>query len=98
MVDVQEFSFPDAVRLWDTLFSDPGGRTDCLLRTCVAMLVNVRGELLQVCASDQHKPFRFQILLTSVTQFLYFYRFHASHCITVECFHWKTSSRKSEES
>ncbi|EIE25999.1 RabGAP/TBC protein [Coccomyxa subellipsoidea C-169] len=43
----QEFSFPDAVRLWDTLFSDPGGRTDCLLRTCVAMLVNVRGELLQ---------------------------------------------------
>ncbi|KAK9915756.1 hypothetical protein WJX75_003726 [Coccomyxa subellipsoidea] len=42
----QEFSFPDAVRLWDTMFSDPAGRTDCLLRICVAMLVNIRGELL----------------------------------------------------
>ena len=47
-MDAQEFSFPDAVRLWDTLFSDPAGRTDCLLRTCVAMLNNVRTELLQV--------------------------------------------------
>jgi len=46
---MQEFSFPDAVRLWDTLFSDAGGRTDCLLRICVAMLLNIRGELLQVC-------------------------------------------------
>lgn len=45
---LQEFSFPDAVRLWDTLFSDAGGRTDCLLRICVAMLLNIRGELLQV--------------------------------------------------
>lgn len=45
---LQEFSFPDAVRLWDTLFSDPAGRTDCLLRICVAMLINVRTELLQV--------------------------------------------------
>ena len=44
----QEFPFPDAVRLWDTLFSDPAGRTDCLLRICVAMLINVRTELLQV--------------------------------------------------
>ena len=47
---LQEFSFPDAVRLWDTLFSDPAGRTDCLLRICVAMLINVRTELLQVPA------------------------------------------------
>ena len=45
---LQEFSFPDAVRLWDTLFSDPAGRTDCLLRICAAMLINVRTELLQV--------------------------------------------------
>ena len=45
---LQEFQFPDAVRLWDTLFSDPAGRTDCLLRICVAMLINVRTELLQV--------------------------------------------------
>lgn len=53
---MQEFSFPDAVRMWDTLFSDGAGRTDCLLRMCVAMLVNVRAELLQVvrfcCPSD----------------------------------------------
>lgn len=44
----QEFPFPDAVRLWDTLFSDTAGRSDCLLRLCVAMLMNVRGEILQV--------------------------------------------------
>ncbi|KAK9834207.1 hypothetical protein WJX81_008458 [Elliptochloris bilobata] len=43
----QEFPFPDAVRLWDTLFADSGGRTDCLLRVCTAMLLNVREELLQ---------------------------------------------------
>lgn len=44
----QEFPFPDVVRLWDTLFSDIGGRTGCLLRMCIAMLVNVRSEILQV--------------------------------------------------
>ena len=44
----QEFSFPDSVRLWDTIFSDTEGRTDCLLRICVAMLINVRADLLQV--------------------------------------------------
>ena len=43
----QEFSFPDAVRLWDALFADPAGRGDCLLRVCVAMLLNVRPQLLQ---------------------------------------------------
>lgn len=42
----QEFPFPDAVRIWDTLLSDPGGRMDCLLRVCVALLLNVRQELL----------------------------------------------------
>ena len=36
------------MRLWDTLFADAGGRTDCLLRVCTAMLLNVREELLQV--------------------------------------------------
>jgi hypothetical protein len=40
------------VRLWDTLFSDPAGRTDCLLRICVAMLINVRTELLQVLPEE----------------------------------------------
>ncbi len=30
------------------VLSDPAGRTDCLLRSCVAMLINARTELLQV--------------------------------------------------
>jgi hypothetical protein len=42
----QEFSFPDAVRIWDTLLADPGGRMDCLLRVCLALLINVRQQLL----------------------------------------------------
>jgi Rab-GTPase-TBC domain len=44
----QEFAFPDAMRLWDTLLGDARGRLDCLLRICVAMLLSVRQELLQV--------------------------------------------------
>ena len=36
------------MRLWDSLLSDPAGRTDCLLRLCTAMLLHVRQELLQV--------------------------------------------------
>lgn len=44
----QEFSFPDAMRLWDSLLSDPAGRTDCLLRLCTAMLLHVRQQLLEV--------------------------------------------------
>ncbi len=44
----QEFPFPDALRLWDSLLSDPAGRSDCLLRLCTAMLLHVRQELLQV--------------------------------------------------
>lgn len=43
----QEFSFPDAVRIWDTLLSDPGGRMDCLLRVCLALIMNVRQQLLE---------------------------------------------------
>ena len=43
----QEFPFPDVMRLWDTLLSDPAGRTDCLLRLCIAMLQIVREDLLQ---------------------------------------------------
>ncbi|KAK9818717.1 hypothetical protein WJX74_002076 [Apatococcus lobatus] len=43
----QEFPFPDVVRLWDTLLSDSAGRTKCLLQLCVAMLCNIRSELLQ---------------------------------------------------
>ena len=44
----QEFSCPDVTRLWDTMLSDPAGRTDSLLRLCMAMLLNLRDELLQV--------------------------------------------------
>lgn len=43
----QEFSFPDVLRLWDALLADPGGRTDCLLRVCLAMVLLVREELLK---------------------------------------------------
>lgn len=45
---LQEYSFPDVVRLWDTLLVDAAGRADCLLRVCIAMLVHVREELLAV--------------------------------------------------
>ncbi len=52
----QEFPFPDALRLWDSLLSDPAGRMDFLLRLCAAMVLNVREELLQVdgCLGDVH--------------------------------------------
>jgi hypothetical protein len=58
---MQEFSFPDVVRLWDTLLADPAGRADCLLRLCIAMLVHVRAELLAVstcvtCDICRYKP------------------------------------------
>jgi hypothetical protein len=43
----QEFPFPDAVRLWDSILSDANGRLDCLLRVCLAMLLNVREQLLE---------------------------------------------------
>jgi len=42
----QEFPFPDAVRIWDTLLADPRGRMDCLLRICLALLIGVRARLL----------------------------------------------------
>lgn len=43
----QEFAFPDVVVLWDALLSDPGGRADCLLRLCCAMLLHLRELLIQ---------------------------------------------------
>ncbi|EFJ41677.1 hypothetical protein VOLCADRAFT_83978 [Volvox carteri f. nagariensis] len=42
----QEFAFPDTLRIWDTILSDPHGRMDCLLRICVAMILNV-GSILR---------------------------------------------------
>ncbi|KAH7624866.1 hypothetical protein Ndes2526B_g00233 [Nannochloris sp. 'desiccata'] len=50
----QEFNFPDVIRLWDALVLDDsdsnatgGGRSECLLRICLAMVLLVRDELLQ---------------------------------------------------
>lgn len=42
----QEFAFPDALRLWDSILSDPDGRSDCLRRLCLGMVMLVRNELL----------------------------------------------------
>ncbi|MEW5317161.1 MAG: hypothetical protein WDW38_008487 [Sanguina aurantia] len=42
----QEFAFPDAMRIWDTILSDPHGRMDCLLRICTAMILNIRHVLI----------------------------------------------------
>ncbi|KAG1661850.1 hypothetical protein FOA52_011617 [Chlamydomonas sp. UWO 241] len=43
----QEFDLPDTLRLWDAILADPHGRADALLRVCCAMVVHVRGTLLQ---------------------------------------------------
>lgn len=37
-----------AIRRQDTLLTEPAGRSDCLLRLCIAMLTHVRLELLEV--------------------------------------------------
>lgn len=42
----QEFAFPDAVRIWDAVLGDPDGRSQCLQRICIAMVLLVRSELL----------------------------------------------------
>lgn len=44
----QEFAFPDTLRIWDTILSDPHGRLDCLLRICVSMIILARDRLLKV--------------------------------------------------
>lgn len=44
----QEFAFPDTLRIWDTILSDPYGRMDCLLRFCIAMILHVKPRLMQV--------------------------------------------------
>ena len=46
----QEFAFPDTLRIWDTLLSDPHGRMDCLLRICTSMIMLARERLLKVRA------------------------------------------------
>lgn len=37
----QEFNFADVLRIWDTILSDPHGKSDCLLRICTAMILNI---------------------------------------------------------
>ncbi|KAG2442314.1 hypothetical protein HXX76_002400 [Chlamydomonas incerta] len=43
----QEFAFPDTLRIWDTILSDPHGRMDCLMRICTAMILHVRPILMR---------------------------------------------------
>mmetsp|Transcript_37548 Transcript_37548/g.106033 ORF Transcript_37548/g.106033 Transcript_37548/m.106033 type:complete len:261 (-) Transcript_37548:128-910(-) len=42
----QEYSFPDTIRLWDTILSYPEGRADFLTKLCCSMLILIREELL----------------------------------------------------
>lgn len=42
----QEFNFPDSLRIWDSLLSNPDGPLEILLRVCCAMLMCVRSRLL----------------------------------------------------
>uniref|UniRef100_A0A061RHF4 Tbc1 domain family member 13-like n=1 Tax=Tetraselmis sp. GSL018 TaxID=582737 RepID=A0A061RHF4_9CHLO len=42
----QEHTFPDTIRLWDTILSVSTGRAQFLLRVCTAMLTLARDELL----------------------------------------------------
>lgn len=44
----QEFAFPDTLRIWDTMLSDPHGRMDCLLRICTSMIILARDRLMKV--------------------------------------------------
>jgi hypothetical protein len=42
----QEFDFPDSLRIWDSLLSNPDGPLEILLRVCCAMLMCIRSRLL----------------------------------------------------
>lgn len=42
----QEFNFPDCLRIWDSLLSNPDGPLEILLRVCCAMLLCIRRRLL----------------------------------------------------
>ena len=43
----QEFTFPDALRLWDSIISEERSRMDFVLQICVAMLITIRDQLLE---------------------------------------------------
>lgn len=42
----QEFTFPDSLRLWDSLLGNREGPLEILLRVCCAMLMSVKSRLL----------------------------------------------------
>lgn len=42
----QEFKFPEVLRIWDMILSDPRGKMDCLLRICTALILHIRERLM----------------------------------------------------
>ncbi|KAJ4460762.1 putative TBC1 domain family member 13 [Paratrimastix pyriformis] len=50
----QEYCMPDVLRIWDSLFADPG-RFDLLLYLCLAMVLHFRRDLLAGSFSDNIK-------------------------------------------
>lgn len=43
----QDFDFADVLRLWDVMLASPRSRKECLLRLCVACVLNIGTELLE---------------------------------------------------
>jgi len=50
----QEFELPDVLRLWDSLFSDEA-RFQYLLYVCLAMIINIRSQLLSLDFAESLK-------------------------------------------
>ena len=42
----QDFEFADVLRLWDVMLASPRSRKECLLRLCVACVLNIGSELI----------------------------------------------------
>ena len=42
----QDFEFADVLRLWDVMLASPRSRMECLLRLCVACVLNIGSELI----------------------------------------------------
>lgn len=43
----QDFDFADALRLWDVMLASPRSRKECLLRLCVACVLNIGSDLIE---------------------------------------------------
>ena len=69
----QEFSLPDVQRIWDSILSDPT-RVNLLVDLCAAMVVLVRGDVLQNEFPDNMKllqsypPMDVQHIITRAAQ------------------------------